>query len=381
MEKDSTTDRGVTWVSTMSGFNADLGITVAHADSWAGIGTTDIADRSTREMALSGALAPLATHAVGPGHRAITEDADPYRTCFERDRDRILHASSFRRLAGKTQVFVFPDDHQRTRLTHALEVAQVAVSVARVLRLNVALTEAMALGHDCGHGPGGHASEDALSPYIDGGYDHAVWGADKVLVPLNLCIETLDGIRNHSWSRPAPQTAEGEVVSWADRIAYVCHDFEDAVDAGIVTPDQLPRLVRERCGSTRREQLGAFITGMIDATSHTGRIGMVPDIAEALSLFRQFNYERIYDRSESKAQANSVISMLRTLIEHYIKTPALLPAWHETPFDAGSHAAITEAVSYVGGMTDRFACRQAVTLLDYPADKLPQGIDTLLSDK
>ncbi|MBJ7369389.1 MAG: HD domain-containing protein, partial [Ilumatobacteraceae bacterium] len=213
----------------MSGYNADLGITVAHADSWAGIGTTDIADRSSREVALSGALAPLATHAVGPGHRAIAEDADPYRTCFERDRDRILHASSFRRLAGKTQVFVFPDDHQRTRLTHALEVAQVAVSVARVLRLNVALTEAMALGHDCGHGPGGHASEDALSPYIDGGYDHAVWGADKVLVPLNLCIETLDGIRNHSWSRPAPHTAEGEVVSWADRIAYVCHDFEDAV--------------------------------------------------------------------------------------------------------------------------------------------------------
>ncbi|MEY4016137.1 MAG: hypothetical protein RIS46_1133, partial [Actinomycetota bacterium] len=271
------------------------------------------------------------------------------------------------------------DDHQRTRLTHALEVAQVAVSIARVLQLNVALTEAMALGHDCGHGPGGHASEDALSPYVDGGYDHAVWGADKVLVPLNLCIETLDGIRNHSWSRPAPQTAEGEVVSWADRIAYVCHDFEDAVDAGFVTPNQLPLLVRDRCGSTRREQLGAFITGMIDATAQTGRIGMVPDVAEALSLFRQFNYERIYDRPESKAQANSVISMLRSLIDHYITTPLLLPAWTDTPFDPGSPTAITEAVSYVGGMTDRFACRQAVTLLDYPADKLPQGIDTLLA--
>jgi dGTPase len=253
------------------------------------------------------------------------------------------------------------------------------VSVARVLRLNVALTEAMALGHDCGHGPGGHASEDALSPYIDGGYDHAVWGADKVLVPLNLCVETLDGIRNHSWSRPAPQTPEGEVVSWADRIAYVCHDFEDAVDAGIVTPDQLPKLVRERCGSTRREQLGAFITGMINATAHTGRIGMVPDMAEALALFRQFNYERIYDRPESKAQANSVISMLRSLIDHYIETPQLLPAWHEQAFDPASPLAIIEAVNYVGGMTDRFACRQAITLLDYPADKLPQGIDTLLS--
>ena len=166
---------------------------------------------------------------MAPAHRRKEEEPDPWRTCFERDRDRILHAAAFRRLAGKTQVFVFPDDHQRTRLTHALEVAQVARGVASALGLNVALAEAIALGHDCGHGPGGHASEDALSPYVAEGYDHAVWGADVVLDPLNLCEETLDGIRNHSWSRPAPATPEGEVVSWADRVAYVCHDFEDAV--------------------------------------------------------------------------------------------------------------------------------------------------------
>src|SRR5205807_1201391 len=131
--------------------------------------------------------------------------------------------------------FVFPDDHQRTRLTHALEVAQVATAVARATRLNVALTEAIALGHDCGHGPGGHASEEALSPYLDGGYDHAVWGADVVLEPLNLCAETLDGIRNHSWSRPAPATLEGAVVSSADRCAYTAHDLEHAVRAGVVS--------------------------------------------------------------------------------------------------------------------------------------------------
>jgi dGTPase len=258
----------------MAGNASTNNITLAHADSWAALGTKDIADRVSREASAAMPLAPFATHSVGAGNRVLAEDDDPFRTCFERDRDRILHASSFRRLAGKTQVFVFPDDHQRTRLTHALEVAQVAVSVARVLRLNVALTEAIALGHDCGHGPGGHASEDALSPYIDGGYDHAVWGADVVLQPLNLCAETLDGIRNHSWSRPAPGTPEAEVVSWADRIAYVCHDFEDAVDAGIVTPSQLPAIVQQRCGTTRREQLGAFIRGMIDAAAHTGRIGM-----------------------------------------------------------------------------------------------------------
>ena len=217
--------------------------------------------RQEREHEVAGAVG----HAGGRRRRpGPPEEPDEWRTCFERDRDRILHAPAFRRLAGKTQVFVFPDDHQRTRLTHALEVAQVATSVARALGLNVALTEAIALGHDCGHGPGGHASEDALSPYVDGGYDHAVWGADVTLAPLNLCAETLDGIRNHSWSRPAPATPEGEVVSWADRIAYVCHDFEDAVAAGIVAADMLPPLVADRCGATRSRQLGAFIPAMVD---------------------------------------------------------------------------------------------------------------------
>ena len=374
------TERADTWVSTMSGSSSDHGITVAHADSWAGIGTRDIADRAVREDILDRELAPLATRATGAGTRDHQEEADPYRTCFERDRDRILHAASFRRLAGKTQVFVFPDDHQRTRLTHALEVAQVAVSIARVLRLNVALTEAIALGHDCGHGPGGHASEDALAPYIDGGYDHAVWGADVALSQLNLCHETLDGIRNHSWSRPAPRTPEGEVVSWADRIAYVCHDFEDAVDAGIVAPSDLPGSVRTLCGTTRREQLGAFITAMIEATAHTGRIGMVPDTADALASFRRFNYDSIYHRAESRAQAQSVIDMLRALVDHYIDNPQLLPAHSALQFDAGSRMAAHEAVAYVGGMTDRFACKQAVLLLDYPAHRLPQGIDTLLGN-
>ena len=248
------------------------------------------------------------------------------RTCFERDRDRIVHANSFRRLAGKTQVFVFPEDHVRTRHTHALEVAQVAMAVALPLRLNVMLAEAIALGHDCGHGPGGHASEEALSPYIDGGYDHAVWGADVALAPLNLCVETLDGIRNHSWSRPAPSTPEGEVVSWADRVAYVCHDFEDAVSAGIVSPVDLPPIVRERCGTTRSEQLNAFITAMITATVQTGKIGMTSDVAEALAAFRMFNYERVYMRAESKAQASAVVRVLRALTEFYLKNPHLVQA-------------------------------------------------------
>ena len=368
----------------MSG-HAVAGIQLAHADSWAGPGSSAVVDRGAREEQQDAAMATLATRPHAAGDRAVEEAPDPYRTCFERDRDRILHASAFRRLAGKTQVFVFPDDHQRTRLTHALEVAQVAVSISRALGLNVALTEAIALGHDCGHGPGGHASEDALTPYLDGGYDHALWGADVTLVPLNLCRETLDGIRNHSWSRPAPMTPEGEVVSWADRIAYVCHDFEDAVAAGIVTQVMLPDAVRELCGVSRSRQLGAFVHAMIEATSRTGRIGMMDDHAAALAAFRAFNYEHVYLRPASRAQATAVIALLQALVEHYADRPNLLP----TPSDgytpmatadgltAGSPEALHEAVRYVSGMTDRFACRQAMMLLGWGPERLPQGVGTL----
>jgi dGTPase len=172
---ETTKSRAEAWAETMHGHTVDASseIRLAHVDSWAGTGTRDLVDRRKREEIEDRNLTVLATRSFSAGNRAIEEEPDKFRTCFERDRDRILHASSFRRLAGKTQVFVFPQDHQRTRLTHALEVAQVATSVARAVGVNVALTEAIALGHDCGHGPGGHASEDALSPYVDGGYDHA----------------------------------------------------------------------------------------------------------------------------------------------------------------------------------------------------------------
>jgi dGTPase len=366
-------ERAHRWASTMAGHRlqgAVAGIQLAHADSWAGSGSNLLVQRDAREAREHEMLSTLATRSHGAGDRAIDEEPDQWRTCFERDRDRILHAPAFRRLAGKTQVFVFPDDHQRTRLTHALEVAQVAVSVARALGLNVALTEAIALGHDCGHGPGGHASEDALSPYVPGGFDHATWGADVTLTSLNLCEQTLDGIRNHSWSRPAPGTPEGEVVSWADRIAYVCHDFEDAVAAGVVDPGTLPALVRDRCGATRREQLGAFIYGMIDAAAQTARVGMVDHQAEALAAFRRFNYERIYLRAESQQQARAVVDLLRALVEHYAGAPGLLPD------DAMTDDPLHDAVAYVGGMTDRFACRQAITLLGWPLERLPHGVDT-----
>jgi dGTPase len=368
--------RAERWAATMAGHGTDV-ICLAHGDSGGVTAGRRVLRREEREEREAAELAPGATRASGAGIRLVAEEADPVRTCFERDRDRILHANAFRRLAGKTQVFVFPDDHQRTRLTHALEVAQVAVALARALRLNEALAEAIALGHDCGHGPGGHASEDALSPYVDGGYDHAVWGADVVLTPLNLCTETLDGIRNHSWSRPAPATPEGEVVSWADRIAYVCHDFEDAVAAGVVTPDMLPAVVRDRCGSSRRGQIGAFVTSMTAATEATGRIGMQPAEAEALAALRRFDYEHIYLRPASAQQAAAVVRMLRALVERYADRPNLLPSERSAGVEAGSADALREAVTYVSGMTDRFACQQALALLGWDRSQLPKGVDTV----
>ena len=368
--------RSERWAATMAGHRPGGGVRLAHADSRARFGPAPAHDRLAREEWERRFLAPGATLADGAGRRALEEAPCPHRTCFERDRDRILHATAFRRLAGKTQVFVFPDDHQRTRLTHALEVAQVATAVARALGLNVALTEAIALGHDCGHGPGGHASEDALSPYVPEGYDHAVWGADVVLAPLNLCTETLDGIRNHSWSRPAPSTPEGEVVSWADRIAYVCHDFEDAVAAGIVTPDQLPAEVRRRCGTTRRDQLQAFIDGLVRASAEAGCVGLDDDLAEALAAFRATNYELVYMRPASVAQGEAVVRVLRALVEHFADRPNLLPgATRHGGLVAGSEAARRAAVAYVGGMTDRFAFATAVAQLGWRVDDLPQGVD------
>jgi dGTPase len=382
--KPGETARSARWAATMAGY-AGL-IRLAHADSTARIGPPPGGEpgpaalgRTEREEREDGQLAPGASRAEGAGDRPRPEEPDEWRTCFERDRDRILHATSFRRLAGKTQVFVFPRDHQRTRLTHALEVAQVATAIARACRLNVALTEAIALGHDCGHGPGGHASEDALDPFLPGGFDHAPWGAEVSLASLNLCAETSDGIANHSWSRPAPRSPEGEVVSWADRVAYVCHDWEDAVLTGIVAPHQLPPEVRQLCGERRSAQLAAFIEGAVSATVRTGQVGMEEEPAEALAAFRARNYELIYLRPASVQQGLAVVGVLRALVEHFADRPHLMGETSGSSTSdcvAGGEEAVRAAVTYVAGMTDRFAFRQAVSLLGWDADKLPTGVDT-----
>ncbi len=336
----------------------------------------DLYGREAKEIAEAHLLAEGATRSLGSGQRPLPEEPDPLRTCFERDRDRILHSTAFRRLAGKTQVFIFPDDHMRTRLTHALEVLQVAVSIATPLRLNISLVEAAALGHDVGHGPFGHASEPALSLFLEEGYDHAPWGAYVVLAKANLCAETTDAIANHSWSRPAPCTPEGEVVAFADRIAYVCHDFEDAVKAGIVSARSLPETVKKRCGETHSEQLGTFITSVVETSASNGRICMDSDTAEALNLFRTFNYERIYLRPASKRQAQSVKRLIGVLVEHFTDRPYKITLTDPDASDirAGNTEATRAAVTYVAGMTDRFACRVALSQLGWNQSDLPTGI-------
>jgi dGTPase len=337
--------------------------------------------RQAREDAEHLLHAPGATRSSGAGTRAAPEEPDQLRTCFERDRDRILHSSAFRRLAGKTQVFVFPRDHQRTRLTHALEVAQVATAVARAVGLNVALTEAIALGHDCGHGPGGHASEDAFSPYLPEGYNHALWGADVTLAPLNLCAETLDGIRHHSWSLESPVTPEGAVVSWADRCAYCAHDLEDAASVGIVDLGSLPTAVTDVAGASRASQLRCFIDALVECITATGEIGMYQPHAGALSALRDFNYERIYTRPSSLAQGRSVVDVLSALVEYFAGNPQKVPMAVSQPAHErsgngdGAQDPFRRAITYVSGMTDRFAFATAVELLGWPVERLPPGVD------
>jgi dGTPase len=348
-------------------------VAVAHAPVVVGPPGIDLVERRAREQHGAAVAAPGATRSVGAGTRAVPEEPDRLRTCFERDLDRIHHSKVFRRLAGKCQVFISPDDdHLRTRLTHAIEVCQVAVSISRPVGLNVALTAAAATGHDCGHGPAGHASEGALSPFVEGGYHHAAYGADVVLAPLNLCAETLDAVRNHSWNRPAPATPEGEVVAWADRIAYVCHDFEDAAAAGIVDPTDLPASVADVIGRDRRTQLHRLIVAMVETIAETGTVALRSTEAEALAAFRAFNYERIYLRPEAVDQADRAARLIGALTGFFLEHPAAMGADGQG-LAPGSPEATAAAVRWVSGMTDRYAIGAARDHLGFIDTALPRS--------
>jgi dGTPase len=268
-----------------------------------------LTDRTAREREEQH-LAPAAVRSTASRGRAHPEPEDDLRTAFERDRDRILHAKAFRRLKHKTQVFLNPDgDHFVTRLTHTLQVNQVARSLARALGLNERLAEAIALGHDLGHSPFGHIGEDAFDPYVPGGWHHAAQGVRivEVLEQLNLTWEVRDGIRAHSWKiSPPPSTREGECVRYADRIAYLSHDALDAVRAGVMTADQMPARAREAFGEPGSEMVGAMIdaviAGSLSPANTTGVVVMEAAALVAMHELRAFMFERVYESPPAVGQ-------------------------------------------------------------------------------
>ena len=281
------------------------------------------------------------------------------RTEFQRDRDRILHSKSFRRLMHKTQVFLFPaDEHYRTRMTHTLEVTQVARIIARALQLNEDLTEAAALGHDLGHTPFGHAGEVAMQQCYSPDFTHykqsvrVVEKLEKDGEGLNLTWEVRDGILNHTGSCMA-STLEGVIVKFADRIAYINHDIDDACRAGILSLDDIPKELLDTLGRGHSERINRMVTSVITASGGKPEIAFTPEIGEATMQLRKFLFDHVYTNPLAKSEDKKAQELLVRLFEYYVKHPEEMP-------DLYYRNTKTEPVErcvcdFVGGMTDRYA--------------------------
>ncbi len=312
--------------------------------------------RGTRE-AREALLSPLASRSTRSRGRAREESPDPYRTEFERDRDRVLHSKAFRRLKHKTQVFINPEgDHFVTRMSHTLQVTQVARALAVALGLNEVLTEAVCLAHDCGHTPFGHTGEAALSDYVDGGeWLHSDQGVRifEVLEPCNLSWEVLDGIRAHTWRvKPPPHTAEGWVCRFADRIAYLNHDLRDAIRAGVIAAADVPGEITAVLGPFNGGSwISVMIEGVIDESCRRGKISMDAEILLAMRHFREFMFERVYQRPEAEAQAARARGIIHQLVEYLLDHPEDIP----DTFRIAEAEPLTQVLDYVAGMTDRYA--------------------------
>jgi dGTPase len=311
------------------------------------------AHREAREDQLS----PAATRSTQSRGRTKEEAPDPFRTEFERDRDRVLHSKAFRRLKHKTQVFINPEgDHVVTRMTHTLQVTQIARALSVALGLNEALTEAIGLAHDCGHTPFGHTGEAALSEYVDGGeWLHSDQGVRifEVLEPCNLSWEVLDGIRAHTWRvKPPPHTPEGWVLRFADRIAYLNHDLQDAVRAGVITAKDVPDDINAVLGPFRGgDWINAMIEAVIEESCRRGKVTMQADVLLAMKRLREFMFERVYMRPEAQAQARRATSVIHQLVEHLLAHPDEIP----DSYRIEEAEALTQVLDYVAGMTDRYA--------------------------
>jgi dGTPase len=305
-------------------------------------------------------LSPNATLASASKGREHDEPQDDLRTCFQRDRDRIVHSKAFRRLKHKTQVFLAPEgDHYRVRLTHTLEVSQIARTASRALRLNEDLTEAIALGHDLGHTPFGHLGEQALTPFLGRPFRHneqslrIVDHLENDGEGLNLSWEVRDGIVNHTWSMPPPSTPEAQLVRFADRIAYVNHDVDDAVRAGVIGQDELPARAVEVLGSTHSARINTLVTDLVERSAGGPEVALSDDVFRALDGLREFLFDNVYLRDEARSEQDKAISMVRSLFAHYLDHPEEVPQeYHRAPGDPP-----TRVADYIAGMTDRYALR------------------------
>ena len=323
-----------------------------------GVGEQSVRER-TEEIERQ-TLAETAILSAESKGRDGAEEPDSIRTCFQVDRDRLVHCKAFRRLKHKTQVFISPEgDHYRVRLTHTLEVSQIARTAARALRLNEDLTEAIALGHDLGHTPFGHLGEEALSPFLGRPFRHneqslrIVEHLEDDGAGLNLTWEVRDGIVNHTWTMPMPSTREGQVARFADRIAYVNHDLDDATRAGILQPGEVPGTVAAVLGATHAERIETLITDLVAESESRGEVTLSPPVLEALDRLRSFLFDRVYLRKDASAEQKKAIELVRSLFAYYLEHPEAVPAEYLTnPGDLP-----TRIADYIAGMTDRFALR------------------------
>lgn len=308
-------------------------------------------------------LSPLAAKSGESRGRKFSEEKCEIRTEFQRDRDRIIHSKAFRRLMHKTQVFLAPEgDHFRTRLTHTIEVSQIARTIARALNLNEDLTEAIALGHDLGHTPFGHNGEDVLNSIHPGGFEHNVQSLRVADVlentssrrGMNLTAEVRDGILNHT-GPVKPFTLEGQIVKISDRVAYINHDIDDALRSGVISMEDIPKSALETFGYSHRERINNMVVDLITESRNRNEIVQSPLFKEQLNVLRKFMFSHVYKSGRVKREEDlaKVEVVIRSLYEYFLKNAEKLP---EDLRQIAKEDGINEAVKdYVAGMTDRFA--------------------------
>lgn len=307
-------------------------------------------------------LSPRACRSADSRGREREEEECQIRTCFQRDTDRIVYSKAFRRLKHKTQVFLQPEgDHYRTRMTHTLEVSRIARTIARGLALNEDLTEAIALGHDLGHTPFGHAGERLLDSIMPGGFAHyqqslrVVDRLEKNGEGLNLTWEVRNGILRHTKGEPAA-TLEGQIVKLADHIAYINHDIEDALRGGVIFPMDIPLEISRVLGFSLSERVNTLVLDAIQASTDQDRICQSPEVGEAMQSLKDFMFANVYTNPLAKGEEGKAQEMLRRLFEHYRTNPDELPAdFQEIRMAEGVERAVCD---YIAGMTDPFAVEQ-----------------------